>query len=124
MEDDKIKNHNGEYIGTSKDEILDGLANFNLDEEQYDYFPSVMWKDSDIIFTSCRAGNNASNMFDYIHESLWRDAEFVFDFIYTAERHSQNDDIEGLRIEHYIHESLKSNKEIIRVLESYIDNLS
>ena len=124
MEDYKIKNHDGEFIGTSKDEILDGLANFNLDEEQYSDFPSVMWKDRDVILTSCRAGNNASDMFDYIHESLWSDKEFVKDFIYDATRHCHNDDIEGLRIKHYIHESLKTNKDIIRLLESYIDNLS
>ena len=122
--EDEMYDNDGELHGTSKDEIIDGLANLKIDEEQYDDFSSEMWKDKDVILTSCRAGNNASNMFDYIHESLWRDKGFVKDFIYTAERHCQNDDIEGLRIKDYIHESLKDNKEINRLLDSYIDNLS
>ena len=66
MEDYKIKNHDGEYIGTSRDEIIDGLARFRLDEEQYNLFPDELWKDGDVIIISVRAGNLASHMFDFI----------------------------------------------------------
>ena len=121
--EDEMYDNDGELHGTSKDEIIDGLANLKIDEEQYDYFSSEMWKDKDVILTSCRAGNNASNMFDYIHESLWRDKEFVMNFLTYAERYCQNDDIEGLRIKDYIHPSLKDCIQIRPLLDSYIDNL-
>ena len=123
MEDDKIKNHDGEYIGTSRDEIIDGLARFRLDEEQYNLFPDELWKDGDVIITSVRAGNLASHMFDFIDESLWRDKDFLSSFLYNAERHSDNEDIEGLRITEYIHPSIKDCIQIRPLLDSYLDNL-
>ena len=123
MEDDKIKNHDGEYIGTSRDEIIDGLARFTLDEEQYNLFPSVIWKDGDVIITSVRAGNLASNMFDFIDESLWRDKDFLSSFLYNAQRHSGHDDIEGRSIVDYIHPSIKNCIQIRPLLDSYLDNL-
>ena len=123
MEDDKIKNNDGEYIGTSRDEIIDGLARFTLDEEQYNLFPSVIWKDGDVIITSVRAGNLASHMFDYIDESLWRDKDFLSSFLYNAQRHSGHDDIEGRSIVDYIHPSIKNCIQIRPLLDSYLDNL-
>ena len=42
--EDEMYDNDGELHGTSKDEIIDGLANLIIDEEQYDYFPSEMWK--------------------------------------------------------------------------------
>ncbi len=55
MKGDKIENHEGEFIGTSKEEILDGINTFNLDEEHYDQFPIELWKDVDIIFSCLKA---------------------------------------------------------------------
>ena len=123
MEDEKIKNHDGDYIGTSRDEIIDGLARFTLDEEQYNLFPSVIWKDGDVIITSVRAGNLASHMFDFIDESLWRDKDFLSSFLYNAQRHSGHDDIEGRSIVDYIHPSIKNCIQIRPLLDSYLDNL-
>ncbi|MBT8008797.1 MAG: hypothetical protein HN634_01765, partial [Gammaproteobacteria bacterium] len=49
MQDNKIECHDGEFIGTSKEEILDGINTFNIDEEHYDKFPAELWKEVDII---------------------------------------------------------------------------
>ena len=123
MEDYKIENHDGEFIGTSRDEIIDGLARFRLDEEQYNLFPDELWKDGDVIITSVRAGNLASNMFDFIDESLWRDKDFLSSFIYDAERHSGHGDFEGRSIVDYIHPSIKNCIQIRPLLDSYLDSL-
>ena len=123
MEDYKIENHDGEYIGTSRDEIIDGLARFRLDEEQYNLFPDELWKDKEVIITSVRAGNYASHMFHYIDESLWRDKDFLSSFLYDAQRHSGHDDIEGHSIVDYIHPSIKNCIQIRPLLDSYLDQL-
>ena len=123
MRDDQIEDMNGEPHGTSLDEIIDGLVNHRLDEEQYDFFPPEMWREQEVILQSCIAGNHASNMFNLIHESLWRDKEFVINFLICAERYCQNDDIEGLKIKNHIPKSLKGDKKIKRLLDSYVNNL-
>ncbi len=123
MKDNEIEDVNGDPHGTSLDEIIDGLTNRRLDEEQYIFFPSEIWKEQEVILQSCRAGNNASNMFDFIDSSLWSNKEFVSNFLITAERYCQSDDVEGIRIKDHIHKSLIEDKEIKPLLDSYIDNL-
>lgn len=58
MIDDEFLDVNGEPHGTSRDEIIEGLANFRLDLDQYDDFPKEMWKDEEVIMQSIIAGNH------------------------------------------------------------------
>ena len=52
VEDDEMYDVNGELHGTSRDEIIEGLANFKLDLDQYEDFPKEMWNDEEVIYQS------------------------------------------------------------------------
>jgi hypothetical protein len=77
MEDNKIENHDGEIIGTSKEEILDGINKFNIDEEHYNQFPAELWKDADIIFSCLKAEHLIDQVFASANVSLWTNREFI-----------------------------------------------
>ncbi len=124
MIDDEFLDVNGEPHGTSRDEIIEGLANFRLDLDQYDDFPKEMWKDEEVIMQSIIAGNHMSELLPYIHDSLWRNRKFVMNLLTYAERYCQSDDIEGINVKNYIHPSLKDCIQIRPLLDSYLDNLS
>ena len=123
MEDYEMYDVHGELHGTSRDEIMEGLANFKLDLDQYEDFPKEMWKDEEVIYQSIIAGNHLSELMYYVHESLWRDKGFVIGLLKYAERYNECYDIEGAKVKDYIHESLIDNNQVKQVLDSYIDNL-
>ncbi|MBT7390640.1 MAG: hypothetical protein HN771_04175, partial [Gammaproteobacteria bacterium] len=77
MQDNKIECHDGEFIGTSKEEILDGINTFNIDEEHYGQFPTKLWKDVDIIFSCLKAEHIIDQVFASADESLWVNREFI-----------------------------------------------
>ena len=123
VEDYEMYDVHGELHGTSRDEIMEGLANFKLDLDQYEDFPKEMWKDEEVIYQSIIAGNHLSELMYYVHESLWRDKGFVIGLLKYAERYNECYDIEGAKVKDYIHESLIDNNQVKQVLDSYIDNL-
>jgi len=115
VEDNKIENHDGEFIGTSKEEILDGINTFNIDEEHYQQFPVELWKDVDIIFSCLKAEHIIDQVFESADESLWVNREFVLNTLdkqwYYPNISRQFKD-NGFEYFDYIHESLRGIKRL------------
>tara|TARA_B110000914_G_scaffold148634_1_gene130297 strand:+ start:122 stop:517 length:396 start_codon:yes stop_codon:yes gene_type:complete len=120
MKGDKIENHEGEFIGTSKEEILDGINKFNLDEEHFNQFPSELWKDVDIIFSCLKAEHFIDQVFASVDKSLWTNREFVLNVLdkqwYYPNISRQFKDNEFEYFD-YIHESLRGDKKIISLID-------
>ena len=120
MENNKIENHDGEFIGTSKEEVLDGINTFNLDEEHYQQFPVELWKDVDIIFSCLKAEHIIDQVFASADESLWINREFVLNALdkqwYYPNISRQFKD-NGFEYFDYIHESLRGDKKIISLID-------
>ncbi len=120
MEDNKIENHDGEIIGTNKEEILDGINTFNLDEEHFNQFPSELWKDVDIIFSCLKAEHFIDQVFASVDKSLWTNREFVLNVLdkqwYYPNISRQFKDNEFEYFD-YIHESLRGDKKIISLID-------
>ncbi len=120
MEGNKIENHDGEFIGTSKEEILDGINTFNIDEEHYPQFPVELWKDVDIIFGCLKAEHIIDQVFESADESLWVNREFVLNTLdkqwYYPNISRQFKD-NGFEYFDYIHESLRGDKKIISLVD-------
>ena len=120
MEDNKIENHDGEIIGTSKEEILDGINKFNIDEEHYNQFPAELWKDADIIFSCLKAEHLIDQVFASANVSLWTNREFVLNVLdkqwYYPNISRQFKDNEFEYFD-YIHESLRGDKKIISLID-------
>ena len=120
MENNKIENHDGELIGTSKEEVLDGINTFNLDEEHYQQFPVELWKDVDIIFSCLKAEHIIDQVLAFADESLWINREFVLNALdkqwYYPNISRQFKD-NGFEYFDYIHESLKGDKKIISLID-------
>ena len=120
MEGNKIENHDGEFIGTSKEEILDGINTFNLDEEHYHQFPAELWKDVDIIFSCLKAEHIIDQVFASADESLWINREFILNALdkqwYYPNISRQFKD-NGFEYFDYIHESLRGDKKIISLID-------
>ena len=120
MEDNKIENHDGEFIETSKEEVLDGINTFNIDEEHYQQFPVELWKDVDIIFGCLKAEHIIDQVFAYADESLWIKREFVLNALdkqwYYPNISRQFKD-NGFEYFDYIHESLRGDKKIISLID-------
>ena len=120
MENNKIENHDGEIIGTSKEEILDGINKFNIDEEHYDQFPMELWKDVDIIFSCLKAEHLIDQVFASANVSLWTNREFILNALdkqwYYPNISRQFKD-NGFEYFDYIHESLRGDKKIISLID-------
>ena len=120
MQDNKIECHDGEFIGTSKEEILDGINTFNIDEEHYDQLPIELWKDVDIIFSCLKAEHIIKQVFASIDESLWVNREFIINALdkqwYYPNISRQFKD-NGFEYFDYIHESLRGDKKIISLID-------
>jgi len=120
VEGNKIENHDGEFIGTSKEEILDGINTFNIDEEHYPQFPVELWKDADIIFGCLKAEHIIDQVFESADESLWINREFILDALdkqwYYPNISRQFKD-NGFEYFDYIHESLRGDKKIISLID-------
>ena len=120
MQDNKIECHDGEFIETSKEEILDGINTFNIDEEHYDQFPAELWKDVDIIFSCLKAENIINQLFASTDESLWVNREFIINALdkqwYYPNISRQFKD-NGFEYFDYIHESLRGDKKIISLID-------
>jgi len=120
VEGNKIENHDGEFIGTSKEEILDGINTFNIDEEHYPQFPVELWKDVDIIFGCLKAEHIIDQVFESADESLWVNREFVLNTLdkqwYYPNISRQFKD-NGFEYFDYIHESLRGDKKIISLVD-------
>jgi hypothetical protein len=120
MQDNKIECHDGEFIGTSKEEILDGINTFNIDEEHYDQFPIELWKDVDIIFSCLKAEHIIDKVFASADESLWVNREFIIDaldkqwYYPNISRQFKDNEFEYFD---YIHESLRGDKKIISLID-------
>jgi len=120
VEDNKIENHDGQFIGINKEEILDGINTFNIDEEHYQQFPVELWKDVDIIFGCLKAEHIIDQVFASADESLWIDREFVLNALdkqwYYPNISRQFKD-NGFEYFDYIHESLRGDKKIISLID-------
>jgi len=120
MEDNKIENHDGEIIGTSKEEILDGINKFNIDEEHYNQFPAELWKDVDIIFSCLKAEHIIDQVFASANVSLWTNREFILNvldkqwYYPNISRQFKDNKFEYFD---YIHESLRGDKKIISLID-------
>ena len=120
MEDNKIENHDGEIIGTSKEEILDGINKFNIDEEHYNQFPAELWKDADIIFSCLKAEHLIDQVFASANVSLWTNREFILNaldkqwYYPNISRQFKDNKFEYFD---YIHESLRGDKKIISLID-------
>ena len=120
MQDNKIECHDGEFIGTSKEEILDGINTFNIDEEHYDQFPIELWKDVDIIFSCLKAEHIIKQVFASTDESLWVNREFIINaldkqwYYPNISRQFKDNEFEYFD---YIHESLRGDKKIISLID-------
>jgi len=120
MQDNKIECHDGEFIGISKEEILDGINTFNIDEEHYDQLPTELWKDVDIIFGCLKAEHIIDQVFASTDESLWVNREFIINALdkqwYYPNISRQFKD-NGFEYFDYIHESLRGDKKIISLID-------
>ena len=120
MQDNKIECHDGEFIETSKEEILDGINKFNIDEEHYDQFPAELWKDVDIIFSCLKAEHIIDQVFASANVSLWTNREFILNALdkqwYYPNISRQFKD-NGFEYFDYIHESLRGDKKIISLID-------
>jgi len=120
VEDNKIENHDGKFIGISKEEVLDGINTFNIDEEHYQQFPVELWKDVDIIFGCLKAEHIIDQIFASADESLWINREFVLNVLdkqwYYPNISRQFKD-NGFEYFDYIHESLRGDKKIISLID-------
>jgi hypothetical protein len=120
MQDNKIECHDGEFIETSKEEILDGINTFNIDEEHYDQFPAELWKDGDIIFSCLKAEHIIDQVFASAHESLWINRGFILNtldkqwYYPNISRQFKDNEFEYFD---YIHESLRGDKKIISLID-------
>ena len=120
MADNKIENHDGEIIGTSKEEILDGINKFNIDEEHYNQFPAELWKDVDIIFSCLKAEHIIDQVFASANVSLWTNREFILNvldkqwYYPNISRQFKDNKFEYFD---YIHESLRGDKKIISLID-------
>ena len=120
MQDNKIECHDGEFIETSKEEILDGINTFNIDEEHYDQFPAELWKDGDIIFSCLKAEHIIDQVFASANVSLWTNREFILNaldkqwYYPNISRQFKDNEFEYFD---YIHESLRSDKKIISLID-------
>jgi hypothetical protein len=120
MEDNKIENHDGDIIGTSKEEILDGINKFNIDEEHYNQFPAELWKDADIIFSCLKAEHLIDQVFASANVSLWTNREFILNaldkqwYYPNISRQFKDNEFEYFD---YIHESLRGDKKIISLID-------
>jgi hypothetical protein len=120
MEDNKIECHDGEFIETSKEEILDGINKFNIDEEHYDQFPAELWKDVDIIFSCLKAEHIIDQVFASANVSLWTNREFILNaldkqwYYPNISRQFKDNKFEYFD---YIHESLRGDKKIISLID-------
>ena len=120
MEDNKIENHDGEIIGTSKEEILDGINKFNIDEEHYNQFPAELWKDVDIIFSCLKAEHIIDQVFASANVSLWTNREFILNVLDKQWYYPNiSRQFKDNRFEYfdYIHESLRGDKKIISLID-------
>ena len=120
MQDNKIECHDGEFIETSKEEILDGINTFNIDEEHYDQFPIELWKDGDIIFSCLKAEHIIDQVFASANVSLWTNREFILNvldkqwYYPNISRQFKDNKFEYFD---YIHESLRGDKKIISLID-------
>ncbi|WP_416686171.1 hypothetical protein ABXT44_05000 [Candidatus Pseudothioglobus sp. Uisw_041] len=120
MQDNKIECHDGEFIETSKEEILDGINKFNIDEEHYDQFPAELWKDVDIIFSCLKAEHIIDQVFASANVSLWTNREFILNaldkqwYYPNISRQFKDNKFEYFD---YIHESLRGDKKIISLID-------
>ena len=120
MQDNKIECHDGEFIETSKEEILDGINTFNIDEEHYDQFPIELWKDVDIIFSCLKAEHIIDQVFASANVSLWTNREFILNaldkqwYYPNISRQFKDNEFEYFD---YIHESLRGDKKIISLID-------
>jgi len=120
MKGDKIENHEGDIIGTSKEEILDGINKFNIDEEHYNQFPAELWKDADIIFSCLKAEHLIDQVFASANVSLWTNREFILNaldkqwYYPNISRQFKDNEFEYFD---YIHESLRGDKKIISLID-------
>ena len=120
MQDNKIECHDGEFIETSKEEILDGINKFNIDEEHYDQFPAELWKEVDIIFSCLKAEHIIDQVFASANVSLWTNREFILNaldkqwYYPNISRQFKDNKFEYFD---YIHESLRGDKKIISLID-------
>ena len=120
MQDNQIECHDGEFIETSKEEILDGINKFNIDEEHYDQFPAELWKDVDIIFSCLKAEHIIDQVFASANVSLWTNREFILNaldkqwYYPNISRQFKDNKFEYFD---YIHESLRGDKKIISLID-------
>ncbi len=120
MQDNKIECHDGEFIGISKEEILDRINTFNIDEEHYDQFPAELWKDGDIIFSCLKAEHIIDQVFASANVSLWTNREFILNaldkqwYYPNISRQFKDNKFEYFD---YIHESLRGDKKIISLID-------
>ena len=120
MQDNKIECHDGEFIETSKEEILDGINTFNIDEEHYDQFTIELWKDVDIILSCLKAEHIIDQVFASADESLWVNREFIINaldkqwYYPNISRQFKDNEFEYFD---YIHESLRGDKKIISLID-------
>ena len=120
MQDNKIECHDGEFIETSKEEILDGINKFNIDEEHYDQFPAELWQDVDIIFSCLKAEHIIDQVFASANVSLWTNREFILNaldkqwYYPNISRQFKDNKFEYFD---YIHESLRGDKKIISLID-------
>ena len=120
MQDNKIECHDGEFIETSKEEILDGINKFNIDEEHYNQFPAELWKDVDIIFSCLKAEHIIDQVFASANVSLWTNREFILNaldkqwYYPNISRQFKDNKFEYFD---YIHESLRGDKKIISLID-------
>ena len=97
MEGNKIENHDGEFIGISKEEILDGINIFNIDEEHYNQFPLNMFRGQAKSFkTEDMAVEVALNAINNGYDEELSDEKLLF--LFMPLMHSENIDHQNLQV--------------------------
>ena len=95
----------------NKDEVIDKILEFELDESNYEEFPTELWKDKEFIWCCIENDHHITAVFNWTDKSLWGDKKFVLQTISILD--------EKWKKEHlldYVDKSLKKDKDIVEAV--------
>ena len=95
----------------NKDEVIDKILEFELDESNYEEFPTELWKDKEFIWCCIENDHHITAVFNWADKSLWGDKEFVLQTISILD--------EKWKKEHlldYVDKNLKKDKDIVEAV--------
>ena len=115
QEEKKLKRYE-EWAQKSLEEVKEGVADGSLNEDQYGAFSIEFWKDESLVWTCLEAEHDIERVFNHVRKFLWRDKGFVLSamserWFYPMTSIEFQD--QEFNYFDYIHESLKSDEDVV-----------